>query len=376
MKNYDITIIGNGLISKLIVVATSNLNFKVCRVLAKSFRNTQNQIYSIREDSYNYLSSVNLFRGNPFFDIEKMSLFFGDAKEFVLENYVDSQRILRIIDKDTLEKSLDKIIEKKEIDFYHFDDIEIISDNELKVIDGNKHINICSKFFLVSDGKKSIVREKLYQKNQEIKFNQKAVTGTFYSKNVKPIAYQWFKSSGILALIPISKNEVSMVLSYPGKSHIGDPRLYLNHFFKRELASVCGDQDFKDTLFNSFDLTYTKPIFFKNSFVFFGDSCQTIHPLAGQGLNLGIKDVSVFAELLKKITPQNINSKKLMYDYRRNRIIERVFFHKLTYSIAFLNFENSQFFEKFSSLFVKILDQSNFLKQRVINLANGGNHYY
>ena len=75
MKNYDITIIGNGLISKLIVVATSNLNFKVCRVLAKSFRNTQNQIYSIREDSYNYLSSVNLFRGNPFFDIEKMSLF-------------------------------------------------------------------------------------------------------------------------------------------------------------------------------------------------------------------------------------------------------------------------------------------------------------
>ena len=189
-----------------------------------------------------------------------MSLFFGDAKEFVLENYVDSQRILRIIDKDTLEKSLDKIIEKKEIDFYHFDDIEIISDNELKA-HGNQHINIYSKFFLISDGKKSIVRKKLYQKNQEIKFNQKAITGTFYSKNVKPIAYQWFKSSGILALIPISKNEVSMVLSYPGKSHIGDPRLYLNHFFKRELASVCGDQDFKDIQFNSFDLSYTKPIF-------------------------------------------------------------------------------------------------------------------
>lgn len=376
MKNYDITVIGNGLISKLIVVAISNLNFKICRVLAKSFRNTQNQIYSIREDSYNYLSSVNLFRGNPFFDIEKMSLFFGDAKEFVLENFIDSQKILRIIDKDTLEKSLDKIIEKKEIDFYHFDDIEIISDNELKVLDDNQRINICSKFFLVSDGKKSIIREKLYQKNPEIRFNQKAITGTFYSKNVKPIAYQWFNSSGILALIPISKNEISMVLTYSDKNHINNPRLHLDNFFKREIASVCGDQDFKDILFNSFDLSYTKPIFFKNSFVFFGDSCQTIHPLAGQGLNLGIKDVFVFAELLKKITPQNINPKKLMYDYRRNRIIERVFFHKLTYSIAFLNFENSQFFGKFSSLFVKILNQSNFLKQRVINLANGGNHYY
>ena len=41
---------------------------------------------------------------------------------------------MRIIDQDTLEKSLDKIIEKKEIDFYHYDDIEIISDNEIKRI--------------------------------------------------------------------------------------------------------------------------------------------------------------------------------------------------------------------------------------------------
>ena len=81
---------------------------------------------------------LKLFRGNSFYDIEKMSLFFGDAKEFVLENYIDSQKILRIIDKDTLEKSLDKIIEKKEIDFYHFDDIEIISDNELKAHHNNQ----------------------------------------------------------------------------------------------------------------------------------------------------------------------------------------------------------------------------------------------
>ena len=73
---------------------------------------------------------------------------------------------MRIIDKDTLEKSLDKIIEKKEIDFYHFDDIEIISDNELKVLDGNQHINICSKF-LISDGKKSIVRKSCTKKTKK-----------------------------------------------------------------------------------------------------------------------------------------------------------------------------------------------------------------
>ena len=53
--------------------------------------------------------------------------------------------------------------------------------------------------------------------------------------------------------------------------------------------------------------------------------------------------------------------------------LKEFFFHKLTYSIAFLNFENNLFFEKFSSLFLKILNQSNYLKQKVINVANGGN---
>ena len=56
-------------------------------------------------------------------------------------------------------------------------------------------------------------------------------------------------------------------------------------------------------------------------------------------------------------------------------LLKEFFFHKLTYAIAFLNFENSQFFEKFSSLFLKILNQSNYLKQGIINVANGGNHY-
>ena len=375
MKNYDITVVGNGLISKLIVVALSNHSFNICRISDKSSHNKQNQIYSIREDSFNYLRHLKLFKVNSFYDIEKMNLFFGGVNKFVLESYIDSQKILRIIDKDSLEKSLDRIIEKKQIDFHHYDDIEVISDNVLKVHQGAQSIDIYSKLFLVSDGKKSIVRKKLFGKNQEIKFNQKAITATFYVKNLQPVAYQWFKNSGILALIPISKNEVSMVLSYPKKNKITNAGLYLNNFFKKELNLVCGNQDFKDIQFNSFELSYTKPIFLKNNFAFFGDSCQAIHPLAGQGLNLGIKDVSVFSKLIKEKTLQNINLKKLMYDYRRNRIFERVFFHKLTYSIAYLNFENNTLFEKLSSIFLKVFAQSNYLKQKVINIANGGKHY-
>ena len=117
MKNYDITVVGNGLISKLIVVALSNHNFNICRISAKSPHNKQNQIYSIREDSFNYLRHLKLFKVDSFYDIVKMSLFCGGAHEFVLESYIDSQKILRIIDQDTLEKFLDRIIEKRRLIF-------------------------------------------------------------------------------------------------------------------------------------------------------------------------------------------------------------------------------------------------------------------
>ena len=372
MKNYDITVFGNGLISKLIIVALSDLSFKICRIAGNPSKNAKNQVYSIREDSYTFLRSLNLFQGNPFYDIEKMCLFFDEAKEFVIENFFDLQKILRIIDQDTLDKSLNKIIEHKPVDLYYFDDLEIISDNIIKLYDGSKYTKIYSKLFLVSDGKKSIVRKKMFKKNQEVTFNQKAIAGVFDAKNLNPFAYQWFKKSGILALIPMSKNKVSMVLSYPHKGQNINPGTYLNSFFKKELTLVCGDQDLNNKDFKSFDLSYTNPIFFKNNFVFFGDACQAIHPLAGQGLNLGIKDVSVFFELIKEKTSQNINLKKLMYDYRRKRIFERTFFHKLTYSIAFLNFKNNLLFERFSSIFLKILKRSNYLKQKVVNVANGG----
>ena len=92
MKNYDITVFGNGLISKLIVVALSNLSFKICRVLAKSAQNTHNQIYSIREDSFSFLKELNLIKSNPFYDIEKMSLFLVGLKNLHLKTILIVKR--------------------------------------------------------------------------------------------------------------------------------------------------------------------------------------------------------------------------------------------------------------------------------------------
>ena len=69
-----------------------------------------------------------------------------------------------------------------------------------------------------------------------------------------------------------------MVLSYPKKNNITNAELYLNDFFKSELNLVCGNQDFKDIQFNSFELSYTKPIFLKTTLFFLATHVkQSIH---------------------------------------------------------------------------------------------------
>ncbi len=52
-----------------------------------------------------------------------------------------------------------------------------------------------------------------------------------------------------------------------------------------------------------------------------GNAAHTIHPIAGQGFNLGVRDVKQFAELVKKALPagQDIGSGQLLNHYQINR---------------------------------------------------------
>lgn len=116
------------------------------------------------------------------------------------------------------------------------------------------------------------------------------------------IAHQFFMPGGPLAILPLTENRSSIVWSEDAA--------------KAKAAADLSDEDFLAVLkpaFGSFlggiklvgdRFTYPLGLSLANSFIsdrvaLVGDAAHGIHPIAGQGLNAGLRDVAALAEVLQ-----------------------------------------------------------------------------
>ncbi len=169
--------------------------------------------------------------------------------------------------------------------------------------------NLSAKLLVGADGGLSSVRQLLNINQLITDYGQTALITSV--KSTIPnnyTAYERFTSSGPLALLPISKNECAVIWT---RSHEDADTLMLGREadFLVELQQCFG--------FKLGELTLTAP---RRAFplsliraeqmvagraVIIGNAVHQLHPVAGQGFNLGIRDVIQLAEMLIKQHEQN-----------------------------------------------------------------------
>ncbi len=160
--------------------------------------------------------------------------------------------------------------------------------------------------------------------------NRHAVVATVTSREALPkIAFEHFMESGPLAFLPIGPQQFSIVWSL----RPGDAGQILE----------LGDFAFLETLnrqrpphlprLTSTGPRSVYPLFFQRLWAaptqrlaLAGNAAQTLHPLAGQGYNLGLRDVITLAALLREAAArgQDLGAASLLEDYTRIRRRDRL----------------------------------------------------
>jgi 2-octaprenyl-6-methoxyphenol hydroxylase len=161
---------------------------------------------------------------------------------------------------------------------------------------------ICARLVIAADGAHSAVRESAGVGAQSWDYEQVAlVTNVFTQRFHEHTAYERFTQSGPIALLPMSDGRMGLIWTFAPQD-------------ATSMAS-CSDQDFLGHLQNSFGfrlgrftrvgVRHLYPLSLTRSdehvaerLAVVGNAAQALHPIAGQGFNLGLRDAASLAEVL------------------------------------------------------------------------------
>lgn len=212
---------------------------------------------------------------------------------------------------------------------------------EVELADGR---SFAAKLVVAADGGNSWIRTQAGIPAQSYDYEQMGVVANFETELPhQHIARQWFRNDGVLAWLPLPGNRISMVWSTANAKHL----LGLEAKDLAEEVAEAGGRALGSlrviTEPAAFPLTMqTAQSLVKSRLALVGDAAHQIHPLAGQGMNLGFRDVIALAQTLSQRNPyQDIGDATVLRRYERTRKSDMLSMRQLTHGLHLL-FENEQ----------------------------------
>ncbi len=216
----------------------------------------------------------------------------NDALGYIVKNSEFKQILLENVKKNSLITLIDQCGYKK---------IDSKADHSIIYLDNKKTIN--SDLLIVCDGHNSKARQYYFFNRIEKAYNQTALTFNIrHEKNHENCAIEHFMPSGPFAILPlkdqktssivwtVSQEQVTLLLSLPREEF----EYVVSRNCGNSLGAIAVDSDI-----SSFPLkARITSKYFHNKIAVIADSAHVIHPLAGQGLNQGIKDIGTLTQLV------------------------------------------------------------------------------
>lgn len=179
---------------------------------------------------------------------------------------------------------------------------------------------ITSKLLLGIDGRGSMVRAHAGIPTSKIDYKQHGIVCSIeHEFGHCGIAHERFLPSGPFAILPLTGNRSSLV--WTEKSHLTETIMGLSdRAFQSEVQRRLGDFLGEVKIIGGrwaypISLQYAQD-YVAERLALLGDAAHGIHPISGQGLNLGLKDVAALIEVL-------VDARKVGLDIGSTQILDR-----------------------------------------------------
>jgi len=280
-----VCIIGGGLTSLTLAKALVNQN-----IFVEIIANKKNQIIDKSRTIGITKSNIDYFN-NDIINIERI-LWKLKKIEIFSEKLKKKEELLKFENNN---KQLFSIVRNYKL--YNFLENSLIKNKFFK-LNYKKNLLLCIKNYdlVINLDFSNSISKKFFSKRIIKKYKSLAYTGILkHNKIDNKIARQIFTKIGPLAFLPVSNNETSFVYS-------------VNHFdeFKKEnLIELINHHNLIYKIkeiknISSFELSSLnlRSYYYKNILAF-GELIHKIHPLAGQGFNMTIRDIKTLLEIIK-----------------------------------------------------------------------------
>ena len=187
-----------------------------------------------------------------------------------------------------------------------------------------------------------MIKKTYYQKNfssKKLKKNYNSFAYTTIIKHKKfinnKIAAQFFTENGPLAFLPISEFETSIVYSVKNSKKINFEKTIIKYNKNYKITKINPIQRFELESSNLRSYRY-------NNILAFGDLLHKVHPLAGQGFNMNIRDIKILTDLIKFNLNHGLelNSSICNNFEKKTRHKNYLFSNGIDFIYEFFNFEN------------------------------------
>ena len=286
---------------------------------------------------------------------------------YIIENKILKEFVFKELTKNDL------------IDIYYDVEIQEIENKRQDVVKLKTNKGIFESYLLVgADGRYSKIRELSSFKYFYNDYNQRAlVFNISHEQNHNSSAVEYFFPSGPLALLPMKNKKQKMssvvwTIENSMQLDLKRKNTFLKEFEKRYNGHFGKILNFSKPVSYNLNVFYCYN-YFKNRIILIGDACQAIHPIAGQGLNLGIRDAYILANTLEEGSSLRYRfwRQLLLKKYSRQRSIDKNLLVQSTHNLNKLFSNNTFFLSAIRKMGLRIFNQSMFLKKQSMLFAMG-----